>query len=121
MSEEKVGTKELKEMLSFVITLGESLEAALEDKKFEMAELALLMPALMKVGTAFEGIDKLGAEVKDLDEAEIAELVAFVKEDLDLKSDKIEEMVEKGLELGAKVYGFVQLFKKEEVKEEAKA
>jgi hypothetical protein len=113
MSEE-VGTKELKELLSFVLTLGESVESALKDGKFEMAELALLMPALMKVGDAFEGLDKLGGELKDLSDAESLELVEFVKEDLDLEDDKLEKMVEDGLELGAKLYGFVQLFKKEE-------
>lgn len=108
------GTKELKELLTFVIALGESLESALADKKFEMAELALLMPALMKAGDAFTGLDKLGGEVKDLDEAEMADLVAFVKNDLDLANDNVENIIENALDLGAKVYAFVQLFKKDE-------
>jgi hypothetical protein len=113
MSEE-VGTNELKELLSFVITLGESLESALADKKFEMAELALLMPALMKAGDAFTGLDKLGGEVKDLSEAEMADLVTFVKNDLDLANDNVEGLIEGALDLAAKIYAFVQMFKKDE-------
>lgn len=104
--------KELKEVVSFVLTLGESLEDAFADKKFELAELALLMPALMQVGPAFTGLEKL----KDMkvDAALVSEMAQFVKDDLDLDNDKLEEKIEKGLEVAGRVYAFVELFKKEE-------
>lgn len=112
---EVTDTKELKELLKFVIELGEALDKALVDKKFDITELGLLIAPLMQIGPAFEGLDKVGGEIKDLSEAEQLELVTFVKDELDLQSDKIEEVVEKGLELGVKVAGFIKLFKKEEV------
>ena len=112
---EVTGIKELKELIKFVIELGEAVELGLEDKKFEIAELALLMGPLMQIGTAFEGMDKLGGELKDLSEAESLELVSFVKDELDLKADNTEEIIEAALELGVKIYGFVKMFKKEEV------
>jgi len=111
---EVTGIKELKELLKFVIEFGEAIELALADKKFEISELALLMGPLMQVGPAFEGLDLLGGEIKDLSEAEAAELKAYVAEELDLQNDKIEEVVEKALGLGVMIYNFIKLFKKEE-------
>lgn len=106
--------KETKELLKFVIELGESLEAALEDKKFDIAELSLLIGPLMQVGPAFEGVDQVGEEIKNVDAAALADLVAYAKDELDLKADDVENIIEKALDLGVQVYSFVKLFKKEE-------
>ena len=108
------GIKETKELLKFVIDFGEAIETALADKKFEIAELSLLIAPLMQVGPAFEGIDKLGGEMKDLTEAEMAELKAYVEDELDLKNDNLEEIIERGLGLAITIYSFVKLFKKTE-------
>jgi len=113
--EEKLGVKELKELLKFVIEFGESIDLAMADKKFEVSELGLLIAPLMQVGPAFEGFDKLGAEIKDLEESEMIELAAFVREEFDLQNDKIEEVIEVALDLGVRIYGFIKLFAKEEV------
>lgn len=102
--------KETKELLKFVIALGEALESAMEDKKFDVAELSLLIGPLMQVGPAFEGMDKIGEEIKTVDAAGLAELVAFAKEELDLKADNIEKIIEEALDLGVKVYSFIKLF-----------
>lgn len=112
---EVTDVKELKEMLKFVIEFGEAIELAMADKKFEIAELALLMGPLMQVGAAFEGLDKIGGELKDLSAVEMAELKTFVEDELDLKNDKIEEVIERGLGMAVVIYDFVKLFKKEEV------
>lgn len=111
--------QELKELVSFVLTLGESLEDALADKKFELAELALLMPVLMQAPTAFSGLEKL--KDLELDAATVHELVEFVKADLDLDHDGVEDKVEKGLELAANAYSFFLMFKKEDEAEPAPA
>lgn len=110
--------KETKELLKFVIELGEAADKALVDGKFDTAELGLLVGPLMQIAPAIEGIDKVGEEFKSLDEAKMAELVQFVKDELDLEADKVEQIVEKGLETALVVFSFVKLFKKEE---EAKA
>lgn len=47
-------------------------------------------------------------EVKDLDEAEKAELLAFFKEKFDIADDKIEAVIESGLALLVKASGLVQ-------------
>jgi len=110
---EVTGIKELKELLKFVVEFGEAIELALADKKFEITELSFLIAPLMQVGPAFEGLDKMGGELADLSEVEAAELKAYVEEELDLRSDKLEEVIEKALALGLMMYSFIQLFKKE--------
>jgi hypothetical protein len=114
MSEENtaVGIEETKELVKFVIEMGEAFDKAYVDKKIEATELGLLIAPLMQVGPAFEGIDKVGGEVKDLDEAEMAELVAYIKDELDLEADKIEAIIEKALETGLHLYGLVKMFQK---------
>jgi len=111
---EVTGIKETKELLKFIIDLGEAIDIAMIDKKFEIGELALLMAPLMQVGPAFEGLELLGGELKDLSEVEMMEISAYVKDELNLQSDKLEEIIEKGLSIGVMLYGFIGLFKKEE-------
>lgn len=111
---EKMGIDELKDVIRFGISLGESVDQALADGKFDITELGLLMTPIMQIGPAFTGIDKVGGEIKDLDEAELAELKLFVEEELDLANDKVEEIIEKALGIGVQVYGLVQLFSKKE-------
>lgn len=110
--EEKLGVKELKELIKFVIEFGEAINLALADKKFEITELSLLMGPLMQVGPAFEGLDKIGSEIKDLDEAELLELSTFVKEELDISNDNVENVIETAIDLGIKIYSFIKMFKK---------
>lgn len=112
--EEVQGTKETKEVLKLLIELGEAVDKAMVDKKFDAAELGLLIAPLLHVAAAFEGVGKVPAELKDLSEAEQLELVEFVKTELELEADKVELVVEKGLELAVKVAGFVKLFAKVE-------
>jgi len=110
--EEKLGVKELKELIKFAIDFGEAIDKALADKKFDVSELGLLIGPLMQIKPAFEGFDKIGKEIKDLDEVEMLELSTFVKEEFDIENDKIEAIIEKAIELGVKIYGFVELFRK---------
>lgn len=111
-AEMSYGTKELKELLKFTIGLGEAFDQAMADKKFEMTEIALLIGPLMDSAAAFEGMDIIALELKDLDNAEMAELVRYVEEELDLKNDKIELVIEKALALGVNILSFISLFKK---------
>lgn len=109
---ESVGIKETKELLKFVVELGLAFDKAYADKKFELHELSLLVAPMMDAGPAFEGLDKVGGELKDLTTEEAAELVAFVKDELDLQNDNLEEVIENALEVGLKVYGFIKLLRK---------
>jgi len=64
---------------------------------------------------------KIGDEVKDLDDAELAELHSFLKVKLDIKDDDLESVVEEGVAIIVDAYqivnrsiGLVKKFKKDE-------
>jgi len=109
------GIEELKQVLKMVAGLGNAVDKALEDNKIKMSDAPLFMGVFLDMPSAFEGIDKVPGEIKDLDESESAELVKYVEEELDLRSDRTEEIIEKGLKLASDVYAYSKLFKKEEV------
>ena len=108
--EQSVTMKELKEVLAFSIAFGETADVVMADGKIELAELGLLMAPVMKLPAAVEGAKLI--KLKELTAEQKQELVEFVKSDLDLLSDRTEELVEQGLELAVKVSEYVKLFKK---------
>jgi hypothetical protein len=107
--------KETKEVLKFAIELGEAVEAAMKDGKFEIAEAGLLIPVLMQIGPAIEGVALVKEELKAADEAAMKDLADYAKAELSLDAEGIEAKIEGALDLALCAYGFVQLFKKEEV------
>jgi hypothetical protein len=112
MSEvEKRGVKELSEAVVFAIGLGEAVDAALADKKLDLADLGLLVGPFTKAPAAIEGLDQVGAEIKDLDAAEMEEMKALVKSELDLSDDKLEEKIEAGVDFLGAIHTFVTKLK----------
>lgn len=111
-----VGIKETKEVLKFVIELGEAVDKGLEDGKFEMSELGLLIPPLMLIGPAIEDISGVQGEMKDLTPDEMGLLVTYVETELSITNKDTEKIIEDGLALAMRLYAFVSLFgKKDEV------
>jgi hypothetical protein len=102
--------QDLKTVVKFGITLGESLEKALADKKVDISDIALLMSPLMQVGGAVEALGKI--KVKEVTKEQMTELVAFVKEELELDHEQVEAVIEAALDLVVNVLAFVQLAKK---------
>lgn len=94
------GTKETKEVVDLVIALAQAIEGAGEDGKVGLTDALQFIPAMIKAPSAFSDLGKLPAELKDLDEAEKAALVAYAKAELDLKDDKVEEQLELALGVG---------------------
>lgn len=83
-----MGIKELKEALKLAI---EGVKAGIkvaEDKKVDLADLPHVMGLLMFVGPGLEGIDKIPAELMDLNGEEGAEVVAYVAAELSIDDVK---------------------------------
>lgn len=89
------GIVETKQVLSFAIGLGIAVDKALADG-YSWDDLFALIPSFVKLPEAMNGADQILDELDDMDDAEKAELVAVVEE-LDLASDKTEEIVEQSL------------------------
>jgi hypothetical protein len=101
------GIKETRELLLFVIEFGNALGKSLEDGKISVLELGNFIGSLGAVAPAFEGIADLPTEIKDLDEAEKAELVKLVEDRFDIPQDGVEALIEKGLKTGVALAEFV--------------
>jgi hypothetical protein len=104
---EKMGVKELSEVLIFAIGLGEAVDLSLADKKIDLADLGLLVGPFTKAPAAIEGFDKVVDEIKDLDAAEMDEVKALVKDELNLSDDKLEEKIEAGVDFLGALHTFI--------------
>ena len=111
---EKLGIKELKELVNFGLKLGEAVDKSLaDDGKLTLTDAPNLYPAVMAAGPGVMGISSVYAELKDLDSEEAQELVQYVKDEFDLSSDAVEAAVEGALELGVQLWKIVSAFKKD--------
>ncbi len=99
--------KDLKLVLALIIELGNVIDKmAHTTGAAKYAALLGLMDEVAAIGAV--DFTKLGESVKALDDAGKAELVAFLKEKLDLADDVMEKKIEDGVALAVKVEGMVQ-------------
>jgi hypothetical protein len=109
--------KETKELVSWVCGLGNALGTSLEDGKISLTDLFKFVAVLNSSSAAFQGIDAIPTELKDVDEAEKNELLALVKAEFDIPQDSVEKYAEAGLVAASKLYDVYLLFKQlQEVK-----
>lgn len=94
------GIKETKELLKFLAEVG---EAGVKRTLPEIVE------ALQAAYPAIQGIKDVITEIKDLDQAELDELVQYFAEEFDLEDDKAELAVEKGLNAIKSIVEFINL------------
>ena len=89
-----VGFKETKEVIDLAIALGSGIAKSLEDDKITFEDLPNFWAVIFAVMPAFEGLDQVAIEFQLATEEETAELKAYIKEQLDLPDDKLEEFIE---------------------------
>ena len=95
---EKVGIVQLKKLFGFVADLCVAVVKIIEDGKFGIGD-ALRIIGLMKSGVdAFKGIAAVKDEIKDLSDAEKADLLAFVESKLDIKNATLKGYVEQAIQ-----------------------
>ncbi len=103
--------QELKEALKFSISLGMAIEKATADKKINIMDLPYFFAPMMAAQDAFAGFDKIKEEIKLLDNDKVNELKIYIAEELDLESDKMEQIIEKGLNLMVDSFELMKLIK----------
>ena len=111
-----VGIQNLKQAALVACQFGNAVDASLEDG-FQMADLFALVGPLSQIPAIVANKELLLEEWKDLESDERDEIIDFIEQALDLRSDKLEEQVEKGLLWVAVTVDFVGTFKKEETEE----
>lgn len=99
----KVGIQNLKPIVAMAIELGnvgDQIGRAKGVARF-MALTALFDEAMALGSVDFKAAQ---AEIKDLDAAEKAELIAFIDAKFDIVSDKLEVVIEESLEIASELY-----------------
>ena len=91
--------KETKEALECALSLQKALQKTMADGKISIWEIPNFLSPFMKLGSAIENAKLIPSELKDLDSAEIEELKALFKQELDLEDDKLEAKINEGLAL----------------------
>lgn len=103
--ETQFGIKETKEVLDAAIALGNAVDQSLEDNgKVDWTEYHLFLPVITKLPKAISDISDVPSELKNLDEAEQAEIKAFIAEKLDLADDVTEAKIEAIFESALKTF-----------------
>ncbi len=112
MGTEELGITNIKFALKAIIELGESLENALEDGKVSLAEaVSIAVDAVPDIIGVYQSASDLKAEYKDLSDAEGEELITYAAEELNLESDKVEEVIEKAFAVFVEINGLVAAIK----------
>ncbi len=103
--------KETKELVHFVVALANAVDKTLEDKKVSYADLPHFINAFMKAPEAFAGVDKVKSEW-DSGSPELRQLlVNEIKQELDLKNDKTEEVIEGSIKIVLEIFEIVKKVK----------
>ena len=100
---DKRGVDSIKSVLSFLAATGEAVELSLDDDKFNFADAPNFLKVLTTVMPAISNIKNLGAEVRDLDATERAELVAHFKDEFHLTNAVAEARVESAIDMAIKL------------------
>lgn len=111
MPDEKVGIQETKDLIKMGAAFGEAIYEAGKDSEWTLGDYKHFLPVLGDVIPAVSGIEKVPAELKDLDEAEKQELFSYFSEEFDIPDDLIEAFVENALETAHNVFIGVDLWK----------
>jgi len=109
----QLGTKETEEAMKLGFAVAKVLkQAKANDGKISSNDLMLLTNLFPHFGPAFEGIDQVPAELKDLDEAEVKRLLTVASAHLGEVLDKEElvRKVEKALKVALAIVDLVGEF-----------
>lgn len=101
---EKVGIKDLLEIIVFFCRLSNGVDAALSDGSIGVFDAKYLWSPLKAAGPAFKGASQAIKEFKDLDEEEKKIVAATVVDELDLSIDAVEEVIEDIVESALNFY-----------------
>lgn len=112
--EEQFGIEKLKDICLTLTKLGIKIEEATDPESAKGEKIALtegvaLLVFLVPKAIAYAGdVGQIKDEFLDLDAAELDELKAYIAENLDLQNDKVEGLVEAGIDWLDATYDLIQ-------------
>lgn len=105
-----------KKALDFIFVTGAAIKQAGADKKYDVADLGLLVPVFVAAGQDFQNVSMIPKELGELDEADAGELVAFAQTKLPGVVDKASliKKINDGLKVALALATFLANFKAED-------
>ena len=94
-----MSTANAKTVIRFVTSLTEGIAAGLEDGKFQLNDALALLPAVVELPVAVTAAQNI--DLGTLSEEDVAELVAYAKDELSLPDENLEARIEDALSLAA--------------------
>jgi hypothetical protein len=108
---EKLGIKELKELVELPLGLVSAWHDAKADGKVGYEDAALLFKLFPVVGPALDGVSGVPSELADLSSEEAGELVVHVMGKLAIDDPKARALAEKSLKVLAAAYDLYKAFR----------
>ena len=81
-------------MLLLIFALAKAYEKAKADDEWEVSDLQYVLPVLFLIGPALEGFDNVKIELKMASKEEGEELKQWIKDNVELEDDKVEQFIE---------------------------
>jgi hypothetical protein len=103
--------KNLKELASFGIELGHTYDIAMLDKKFELSDLMLFIPVILKSQEAFKDIKEISSEWKAASFAQKMSWSKEIEQELNLSNEKVEKIIEASIVLLVQIDELIKLIK----------
>lgn len=100
-------TKELKELVSFGLSVGELVADVADGVSFSL--VGKVVEVARKAGPGLEGAGQALAEYANMTDAEAADLEAYVVEEFDIDNDSVEVAIESALKLAIQLHELVKL------------
>jgi len=101
------GIKETKEVLAFILSLGNALGVSMDDGKIDLGDVVNFFDVLKTAPAALTGLDSLVGEISDLDKKEKDELVSFARNKFQIPQKDVEKFLEGALDLAARLFDLV--------------
>jgi len=99
--------KNTKELIAFAFSMGEAIADSYADGKISIMDAGHFIGVFSKIGPALDGLADIPAELSDLDDAEIADIMAYCAEEFDIADDELEEKIEIAFKIGLNIAKFV--------------
>ena len=99
--------KETKDVVSFVVSLGNALGKSLDDGTIDLADSVNLLGPIMALPDAADGFSKVAGEIQAMSAEQRGEIVEMIKRDFDIPQDSVEALVEKAISIASDLVGFV--------------
>ena len=107
--EMEFGIEETKDVIVVLAKIANGVDKSLEDGEFTITDAFNFTGVVTKLPAALSGLKFVPAELGNLDDSEIAELVGLVKEELDIADDeKVKAIIDKALIIVLAIKGLIE-------------